>query len=71
MANVIRAFEKPVADLLSDKFLFSIPSYQRPYAWTTEQAGELLDDLHNMPDAKMALPLRPTSWEPSLSSRTT
>lgn len=47
MANVIRAFEKPVADLLSDKFLFTIPSYQRPYAWTTEQVGELLDDLQH------------------------
>jgi hypothetical protein len=47
MANVIRAFEKPIADLLSDKFLFAIPSYQRPYGWTNEQAGELLDDLQH------------------------
>ena len=44
-ANVIRAFEKPVQDLFSDKFLFSIPPFQRPYAWTREQTGELLDDL--------------------------
>lgn len=43
--NVIRASEKSIADLFCDKFLFSIPSYQRPYAWSAEQAGELYDDL--------------------------
>ena len=26
-------------------YLFRIPSYQRPYAWTTEQAGELFSDI--------------------------
>jgi uncharacterized protein with ParB-like and HNH nuclease domain len=25
--------------------VFTIPNYQRPYAWTTEEAGELFDDL--------------------------
>lgn len=44
-SNVIRAFERSIADLLCNKFLFTVPSYQRPYAWTTEQAAELLDDL--------------------------
>ena len=28
-----------------DEFAFLIPEYQRPYAWTTEQAEELLSDL--------------------------
>jgi hypothetical protein len=28
-----------------DEFAFVIPEYQRPYAWTTEQAEELLTDL--------------------------
>ncbi|MEM7774985.1 MAG: DUF262 domain-containing protein [Pseudomonadota bacterium] len=45
MPNIIRAFERSLADLFCDKFLFSIPPFQRPYAWTREQAGELLDDL--------------------------
>ena len=27
------------------RYVFSIPGYQRPYSWTTEQAQELLDDL--------------------------
>lgn len=31
--------------IFSDDYLFQIPAYQRPYAWTTEQATELLDDL--------------------------
>lgn len=35
----------PVSHQHSDEFVFTIPRYQRPYAWTTEQAGELLDDL--------------------------
>lgn len=28
-----------------DEFAFLIPEYQRPYAWTTEQAEELISDL--------------------------
>ncbi|MGI9478713.1 MAG: DUF262 domain-containing protein [Hyphomicrobiaceae bacterium] len=45
MSNVIRACERPVSGLFCEKFLFSIPPFQRPYGWTREQAGELLDDL--------------------------
>lgn len=41
----IQAAERPVGDVFSDEFRFSIPRYQRPYAWTTEQAGEMFDDL--------------------------
>lgn len=41
----LTAHEHPMAKVFSDKFAFSIPGYQRPYSWTTEQAGELLDDL--------------------------
>lgn len=43
--HTIEASEKPILDIFCDKYLFRIPSYQRPYAWTTEQTGELLDDL--------------------------
>ena len=41
----IEASEKQVADVLSDNYSFTIPPYQRPYAWELEQAIELLDDL--------------------------
>ncbi len=43
--HTIEASEKPLLDIFCDKYLFRIPSYQRPYAWTTEQASELLSDI--------------------------
>lgn len=38
---------KPLAlgHLLSEPFRFRVPSFQRPYSWTTKEAGQLLDDL--------------------------
>lgn len=46
MARVkISGAEFPLKKIFSDDFVFTIPRYQRPYSWTTEQAGELLDDL--------------------------
>jgi hypothetical protein len=33
-----------VSDLFSSPFHFSVPHYQRPYSWTTAEAGQLLDD---------------------------
>jgi hypothetical protein len=41
----IRGAQYPLKAVFSDEFAFNIPAYQRPYAWTTEHAGELLDDL--------------------------
>ncbi len=35
----------PIQKVLSDDFVFNIPNYQRPYAWTTEQTEQLLIDL--------------------------
>jgi len=37
--------EKALTDGFSDNYLFGIPPYQRPYAWTIEKSVELLDDL--------------------------
>jgi hypothetical protein len=34
-----------IADLLGDPYLFAIPAYQRPYSWSLEEAGQLLDDI--------------------------
>lgn len=42
--KTLTAEEKPVSKIFSDEYVFRIPGYQRPYAWTTEQAGELLED---------------------------
>ena len=41
----IEASEKQIATVLSDDYSFTIPPYQRPYAWELQQATELLDDL--------------------------
>ena len=41
----IEAGEKQIADVFSDGYAFTIPPYQRPYAWEVQQANELLDDL--------------------------
>lgn len=41
----IEAGEKQIADVFSDKYAFTIPPYQRPYAWEVQQVTELLDDL--------------------------
>ena len=34
----IEAGEKQVADIFSDNYAFTIPPYQRPYAWEIQQA---------------------------------
>lgn len=44
-SKTLVAHEQPASKIFSDDFVFRIPGYQRPYAWTTEQAQELLDDL--------------------------
>ena len=47
MPQEITASEQRLKDVFSDTYLFNIPVYQRPYAWRTEQASELLEDLLN------------------------
>lgn len=44
--TTIEAGQKTLKDIfLSDTYRFEIPSYQRPYSWTTREARELLDDV--------------------------
>ena len=50
MPEIIKASERNLNSVFSDDYLFEIPFYQRPYAWTTEQVDELLDDLLNAMD---------------------
>lgn len=45
MTKKISGAEYPLAKIFSSDFDYSIPSYQRPYAWTEVQAGELFSDL--------------------------
>lgn len=46
MSKTLVAHEQSLSKIFSDDYVFQIPGYQRPYAWTTEQARELFDDLN-------------------------
>lgn len=46
----IEAGEKKIADVFSDKYAFTVPPYQRPYAWEIQQANELFEDLRDAMD---------------------
>ena len=45
MPDSIKASEQNLNAIFSDTYIFEIPVFQRPYAWTTEQVDDLLDDL--------------------------
>lgn len=47
MTAKITGAEYPLAKIFSSDFDYEIPPYQRPYAWTKDEAGELFDDLLN------------------------
>ncbi|MEN5080996.1 DUF262 domain-containing HNH endonuclease family protein [Bosea sp. TWI1241] len=42
---MIEAHQHTVSEVLGDRFLHEIPPYQRPYAWTPDEAKQLLIDL--------------------------
>ena len=45
METSIQATELPLNKVFCSDFVLQVPSYQRPYAWTTDQAHELLEDV--------------------------
>ncbi|MBC3929215.1 DUF262 domain-containing protein [Undibacterium sp. CY21W] len=47
MSKKISGAEYPLAKIFSSDFDYAIPSYQRPYAWTEVQAGDLFADLYD------------------------
>src|SRR2546428_1191342 len=48
----IRGSEYPIKKIFSDDFVFTIPVYQRAYAWTTEESEELIQDLISAMEGK-------------------
>jgi len=46
MSKKISGAEYPIAKIFSSDFDYKIPSYQRPYAWTVDEAGALFEDIH-------------------------
>lgn len=47
MSKKISGAEYPLSKIFSSDFDYLIPTYQRPYAWTPVQAGELFSDLYD------------------------
>lgn len=45
MGSKITGKEYPLSKIFSEEFDYHIPPYQRPYAWTEEEAETLFDDL--------------------------
>lgn len=45
MPAPITAQQRPIGQFFGGEYVFRIPGYQRPYAWTTDQASELFEDL--------------------------
>ncbi|KAI3594348.1 hypothetical protein D9X30_0580 [Cupriavidus sp. U2] len=45
MKKSLEAHEQSILSVFSNAYVFKIPDFQRPYAWGTEQAQELIDDL--------------------------
>lgn len=43
----IKGGEYPLSKIFSSEFNYNIPSYQRPYSWTTQESGLLFDDLYD------------------------
>ncbi|OGB04837.1 MAG: hypothetical protein A3G29_11180 [Burkholderiales bacterium RIFCSPLOWO2_12_FULL_64_99] len=55
MAKTLEAHDKLIREIFEGSYQFEIPDYQRPYAWTTEQATDLFDDLYSaMQDARVS-----------------
>lgn len=46
MSTRIKGAEYPLSKIFSSDFDYEIPSFQRPYAWTEEETGDLFDDLY-------------------------
>lgn len=46
MSKEVTAKECALHEVFSPMYEFKIPPYQRPYAWTTEESGQLVEDLY-------------------------
>jgi hypothetical protein len=52
MPTTLKASEHKLREVFSDQFVYRIPPYQRPYSWTRDQTGELLQDLQSAMEDK-------------------
>ncbi|MEM3489037.1 MAG: DUF262 domain-containing protein, partial [Nitrososphaerota archaeon] len=47
LASPIKAEPYLLKDIFSDKFLFNIPLFQRPFSWSKEHFEKLFTDIHD------------------------
>ena len=47
MSDELKGAQYRLAKIFSPDFEYHIPSYQRPYAWTTEETSDLFSDLYD------------------------
>ena len=47
MSDELKGAKYKLAKIFSPDFEYHIPSYQRPYAWTTEETSDLFSDLYD------------------------
>lgn len=52
MASPLSAHEQAVSKIFGGDYVFEIPGFQRPYAWTIDQARDLFDDLWDAAKSK-------------------
>jgi hypothetical protein len=65
MPTSLVAYEQPISRVFSNDYVFRIPSYQRPYAWGTDQARDFFEDLSALCGLTLA-PAAAASLRPTL-----
>jgi uncharacterized protein with ParB-like and HNH nuclease domain len=46
LSSPIKVDQYPLKDIFSDKFLFNIPLFQRPFSWSKEHFEKLFTDIY-------------------------
>lgn len=60
VTKIFEATDRPIGVIFSNQYVFDMPLYQRPYAWTTTETGDLFADLTGaLQDAQQAEGTRP------------
>ena len=50
----INAAQQTLARIFSDDYVYTVPPYQRPYAWVEDQARDLFNDVETALDEALS-----------------